>query len=114
MFDEVDCRLPWLDLLRVFGGRAPVCDETEVESSDAAAEFLLAGFGLGFDSGIGEGSAGVFVVVGGSTTTFGVGAAGSCGAEVESLRGGPPPRPPRPLPRPPLFPRLPSRVGSLR
>lgn len=77
-------------------------------------EFLVIGCGLESDLGVGEGSAGVLVAEGGLTTTLGGGATVSCVVEVESFRGGPPLLPPRPLPRPPLFPRLPSRVDGLR
>jgi hypothetical protein len=63
--------------------------------------------------GVGEGSAGVLVVVGGSTTTLGAGIAVSFEAELESFREEPPPLPPRPPPRPPLLPRLLPRVDGL-
>lgn len=85
----------------------------EVDSS-TVAECLLVGFGLEFGLEAEEGSGGVLVAVGGSTTSLGEGAVVSCDAGVESFRGGPPPLPPRPPPRPPLFPRLPSRVDVLR
>ena len=91
-----------------------VWEETETESSDTVAECLLSSFGLGFGLEIGEGSAGVSAVLGGSTTSLGAGTAVSCDAGVESFREEPPPLPPRPPPRPPLFPRLPSRVDVLR
>jgi hypothetical protein len=84
------------------------------ESSGTATGLLAAGLDWEFDLRVGEGSAGVLVVVGGSTTSLGVGTAVSCDAELGSFRDGPPPLPPRPLPRPPLFPRLPSRVDVLR
>lgn len=91
-----------------------VGDEIEVGSSDTVAECLLAGLGLEFGLGVEEGSADVLVTAGGSITSLGVGATVSCDIEFESFRGGPPPLPPRPLPRPPLFPRCPSRVDVLR